>query len=57
MHSESNTYPLARYSTKFELCINALGLLAAVAAGAAQVGIDSLGLMDVLIVFNVFYSP
>ena len=33
---------LTRYSTKFELCINALGLLAAATAGAAQVSQISL---------------
>ena len=35
-----NTYSLTRYSTKFELCINALGLVAAAAAGSAQVCTD-----------------
>ena len=43
-----NTYPLTRYSTKFELCINAIGILAAAAAGTAQVCTDFLGPREVL---------
>ena len=48
------TYSLIRYSTKFELCIDALGLLAAVGAGAAQVRTDFLGPRDGF--YTLFYS-
>ena len=47
-----NTYPSTRFSTKFELFINALGLVAAAASGAAQVCSDFIGPRDI---FNVFY--
>jgi ATP-binding cassette, subfamily B (MDR/TAP), member 1 len=36
-----NAYLSNRYSTKYELFLNAIGLLAAIAAGAAQVCTDS----------------
>lgn len=37
VHLGFNAYLLTRYSTKFEIFLNAIGLVAAAAAGATQV--------------------
>jgi ATP-binding cassette, subfamily B (MDR/TAP), member 1 len=53
--SEFNIYSLIRYSTRFELCVDAVGLVAAAAAGAAQVCSDFFGPREVL--NGLFFSP